>query len=312
MKNVKGFTLVELMIAMTISLIVLAGYYASFKSQHDSFDNQEQINMLQQNLRSAMTIMSGEIRMAGYDPTCFDPDGNGICDPFDFDGSGSITFDEDRLTDVRDNDNDGTGDNAGDDLRFGITSAGPNSIAFTKDISGDGDVTDNNENIIFGFMPRTNGVLSDSDDNGIADVGYFGGTALNSGAAEFGRDTGGGFQALAEGITAVSFAYAFDNDNDGGIDGWGIDTDGDTDGDGEDDLDEDLLGNNINPPEPLRNIIAVRIWLLGATRRIDRKFANNMVFVVGDKVITPAGNPYLAQRRLRMVTTTIQCRNMGL
>jgi type IV pilus assembly protein PilW len=63
-----GFTLVELMVAMTIGLIVLAAIYNIFTVQNKSFDVEEQITEMQQNARAAMDIMTREIRMAGYDP----------------------------------------------------------------------------------------------------------------------------------------------------------------------------------------------------------------------------------------------------
>lgn len=67
--NHKGFTLIELMIAMAISLIVMAGIYSAYRSQQRSHDIQIQVAAMQQNLRAAMFYMEREIRMAGCDPT---------------------------------------------------------------------------------------------------------------------------------------------------------------------------------------------------------------------------------------------------
>ena len=64
-----GFTLVELLIAMTIGLIILAALSGTFLMQRKAYDVQEQIVEMVQNARAAMDIMSREIRMAGYDPT---------------------------------------------------------------------------------------------------------------------------------------------------------------------------------------------------------------------------------------------------
>ena len=64
-----GFTLVELLIAMTIGLIILAALSSTFLMQRKAYDVQEQIVEMVQNSRAAMDIMSREIRMAGYDPT---------------------------------------------------------------------------------------------------------------------------------------------------------------------------------------------------------------------------------------------------
>jgi type IV pilus assembly protein PilW len=67
----KGFTLVELLVAMIISGIVAAGIYSTFYSQQKSYLTQEQIAAMQQNLRGAMHILGRDIRMAGYNPTGF-------------------------------------------------------------------------------------------------------------------------------------------------------------------------------------------------------------------------------------------------
>ncbi|MBL7208292.1 MAG: prepilin-type N-terminal cleavage/methylation domain-containing protein, partial [Desulfobacterales bacterium] len=78
-----GFTLVELLIAMTIGLIILAALSSTFLMQRKIYDVQEQIVEMVQTARAAMDMMTREIRMAGYDPT-----GAG------FDG---ITYDADQL-----------------------------------------------------------------------------------------------------------------------------------------------------------------------------------------------------------------------
>jgi type IV pilus assembly protein PilW len=66
--NHKGFTLIELMIGMAISVIVMAGIYSAYQSQQKSHDIQIQVAAMQQNLRAAMFYMEREIRMAGCDP----------------------------------------------------------------------------------------------------------------------------------------------------------------------------------------------------------------------------------------------------
>jgi type IV pilus assembly protein PilW len=67
--NHNGFTLIELMIGMAITLIVMAGIYSAYQSQQKSHDIQIQVAAMQQNLRAAMFYMEREIRMAGCDPT---------------------------------------------------------------------------------------------------------------------------------------------------------------------------------------------------------------------------------------------------
>jgi len=65
----QGFTLVELLVAMGISGVVMAGIYTVYYSQQKSYVAQEQMAAMQQNLRAAIYFMEREIRMAAYDPT---------------------------------------------------------------------------------------------------------------------------------------------------------------------------------------------------------------------------------------------------
>jgi len=66
--NKDGFTLTELLIAMAVAGIVMAGVYSAYSSQQRSYIVQEQVAAVQQNLRVAMYFMEREIRMAGCDP----------------------------------------------------------------------------------------------------------------------------------------------------------------------------------------------------------------------------------------------------
>lgn len=69
MINHKGFSLIELMIAMVVTSIIVAAVYAVHSSQQHTYQVQEEVAEMQQNLRSALYLMTSEIRMAGYDPT---------------------------------------------------------------------------------------------------------------------------------------------------------------------------------------------------------------------------------------------------
>jgi type IV pilus assembly protein PilW len=64
----QGFTLVELMIAMVLSLLALAAIYSTFQAQHRSYQVQSETADMQQNIRTAMYYMQREIRMAGSNP----------------------------------------------------------------------------------------------------------------------------------------------------------------------------------------------------------------------------------------------------
>jgi len=64
----KGFTMIELLVAMVVSLLALAAIYSTFLAQHRSYQVQEETAEMQQNLRAAMYYIESEIRMAGNDP----------------------------------------------------------------------------------------------------------------------------------------------------------------------------------------------------------------------------------------------------
>ena len=62
----RGVTLIELMIALVISAILVGGTYSIFISQQRSYNLQDQIVGTQQDARAALTIMTKDIRMAGF------------------------------------------------------------------------------------------------------------------------------------------------------------------------------------------------------------------------------------------------------
>lgn len=65
----KGFTLIEVLIAVVIAGLVMSAIYTTYLHQHQSYLLQQEIAIIQQNLRAAMHLMGTEMKMAGYDPT---------------------------------------------------------------------------------------------------------------------------------------------------------------------------------------------------------------------------------------------------
>ncbi len=63
--NIKGFTMVELLIVIAIFSVVMASAYTVFDSQQKSYIVQEEVAGMQQNLRAAMFVLLKEVRMAG-------------------------------------------------------------------------------------------------------------------------------------------------------------------------------------------------------------------------------------------------------
>jgi len=68
LRNVTGFTLTELMVAMGIGMVVLAAVTTTFMAQAKFYNGQEQINEMQQNARGALDVIMRELKMAGYKP----------------------------------------------------------------------------------------------------------------------------------------------------------------------------------------------------------------------------------------------------
>jgi type IV pilus assembly protein PilW len=65
----EGFTVIELLIALAISVILMAGVYGAYRTHARTSVTQEGIVDLMQSMRTALALMEREIRMAGYDPT---------------------------------------------------------------------------------------------------------------------------------------------------------------------------------------------------------------------------------------------------
>lgn len=290
----KGFTLIELLIAMVIVGIVTAAIYAAFQSQQRSSIIQENVNVMQQNLRAAMEIMIKDIRMAGYDPG----------------GIGGL-----GITDVRPRDTDNNVD---------ATISGNGAIQFSADFDGDG-ALGGGETVsysIFDF-PVTDPLQRDGQLDLARNAG--GGRQLLAENIEalgfaFAFDANGDGNidtydavnvapapATAEG--RIRIIWAVDSNGDNKLD-LNLDTNLDGVIDDNDDMDGDGIINpadggtaiaNVDPAD----IKAVRIWMLARTDRGDDRFVNNQTYVVGHKVITPNDNC-----RRRLLETIVRCRNL--
>ncbi|MDD4274813.1 MAG: prepilin-type N-terminal cleavage/methylation domain-containing protein [Desulfobacter postgatei] len=107
-QNFKGFTLVELLVAVAISSIALLLVTQVFISTNKMNTIQENVASVQQDIRAAMDIMSTDIMMAGlnpHDPPAtdagfaddvddkYDTDSNSIALKYDYDGDGACEID---------------------------------------------------------------------------------------------------------------------------------------------------------------------------------------------------------------------------
>jgi type IV pilus assembly protein PilW len=68
-----GFTIVEMMVAMAISLVVVIGFAATFVNMKRTFNSQNDLSDLQDNERLASLILTSSFDEAGYFPTGANP-----------------------------------------------------------------------------------------------------------------------------------------------------------------------------------------------------------------------------------------------
>jgi type IV pilus assembly protein PilW len=61
-----GFGVIELMIAMTLSLLLLSGVIALFASSRKSYESNEHLGRIQENGRFALDMIQRDVRSAGY------------------------------------------------------------------------------------------------------------------------------------------------------------------------------------------------------------------------------------------------------
>lgn len=64
--NSAGMSLIEMMIAMLVGMILLAGIYRIFMSTNTSYNFEAELSSLQENGRFAMEFLSKDVRMTGY------------------------------------------------------------------------------------------------------------------------------------------------------------------------------------------------------------------------------------------------------
>lgn len=171
----KGFTLVELMIAMVILGLVLTGVVKMFTSTGRFNTSQGMMISLTQDMRAARTLMSQELREAGCNPT--------------------------QQHQIR------IGFQTSSDDRYNTDA---DSIHFTRDIANnagalepDGNANDANENISY---YRTN-------DNCTGTVGAVLAAENTTTPGCLRRNSGGGGQPVMANVTNLQFIYYDSNDN---------------------------------------------------------------------------------------------------
>ena len=139
--NKEGFTLVELLVAMAISGVIMAAVYSSFYSQQKSYNAQQQVVEMHQNIRVAMFRIAKEIRLAGIDPRRTS-------------GARIVTADSNTINFTMDENSDGVADGTdSEDVTYALS-----------DNDGDGDLDlERNNNLIAENIDALDFVYLDED-----------------------------------------------------------------------------------------------------------------------------------------------------
>ncbi len=278
-----GFTLVELMIGLTVAMVVLGAAY-SVCTVYQRHHRRQQIAMsVQQNLTGALVVLEQQIRMAGYDPQ----------------ESGSF-----GIVDVRRYDLVASGV---------VNSQGQPALFFTFDRNEDG-ILEGGAHARNGEHPNfriqrtpASGAIYLSYDNGSGRRPMAGHIQAIGLAFAVDADGNGEHDTWNGGPHLI---WAVDGDNDNQLDSHiDADNDGritaldDTNGDGIINADD---GAPLNPLIQLDCIKAVRVWLLAVSERPVDGYVDDQHHAVGDRVLAPVED----SRLRRIVETIIECRNL--
>lgn len=289
----RGFTLVELLVAMAITGVVIGGIWQVYRAQKRTAASQGQVSSLQQNLRVAVYQMKRDIRMAGYDPT----------------QSRNFGFTFIGFRDINDNAN----------------VAGNSALTITGDDDGDGDPADGDED---GVVDATETISYSLYDHPVGNPDNFTDLARNAGAgrqllaeniAAIGiayahdMDDNGQWDTYLDATGTAQTVWAIDSNNDGlldrhldvNLDGVIDELDGPTGGVGT--PNENIAGRALPVTVPASRIRAVRIWLLAQSRNRDEAYLDLNTYTIGRQIITPRDNLWRRSQEI-----VIPCENMGL
>jgi prepilin-type N-terminal cleavage/methylation domain-containing protein len=241
----RGYSLVELLVAMAITLVVMAGVYKVFVIHQNAYLLQEQIAEMQQNARTAKYVMTREIRMAGYDP--FGTAGAG----FESAAADSVRFTMDIVPENGDGTiGDGTISVPGDDITYAVFEDDDGKMKL-----GRGDGT-NNRAIVENIDAVGFAYAFDNNDDGNIDIHPDSGYVI----------------------------WAFDSDGGGTLD-KNLDTNDDGVIDAADSENGVDLPVSVAPTGEvaLERIRAVRIWILARTENEERGYANTSTYVLANQ-----------------------------
>lgn len=198
-----GFTIVEMMVAMSISLIVVLGFAATFVSMKQTFNAQNGLSQLQDNERLASVILTNSLTEAGYFPTGADPTASPRVPPKVVDRS-AIAASSDTYG----------GALAAGTYLFGVTSDGtpahPESIS-TAYVSAPGD----------GLINCQGGTNTGTTNVTFRNVFYVDAATKTLGCRVYnGATMSAGYAPLITDVESMTILYAVDTDGDTVVDSY--------------------------------------------------------------------------------------------
>lgn len=315
-KNNLGFSLVELLVALAITGIVATAVFSVFKSQSDSYQVQGQILEMQQNLRASLDIITGDIRMAGYNL-------NGVTDAIE---TGSIDFDNDGTEDLVSNNNPSLGGTDALSLKMFTgrpipvvkhTAAAANlSVCDSGDLQvGDKLLAVDVSTAQYQFLQITN---IQSPNCATECGGPCNKIVFNSGLSDFNSAGGLGSSYLDGTIgrfSAVTYYIEPDSNADGSADDPALMRSEDFGApevvaSGIEDMQVVYLDADDNPTSTPADIRRVRLTLLARSRNPLDNFgvAGSTRPAIEDHAAAVAADSYKRRRLTRLIT----CRNLGL
>ena len=143
----RGFSLVEVLVALAIFGVVMGSIYSLYINQSQSAMIQEEVVTLQKNLRAALFYMEQDLRMAGYNPEQLSGDEAG--EDIDCDGTDDAVQNDNTATAMTD-----------ESAKIRFKEAQTSTLSFTLDLNGDGDTCDAEETVSYTLNdPNPDGLL---------------------------------------------------------------------------------------------------------------------------------------------------------
>ena len=111
-KRENGFTVLELIITLAVSLVVLGAVVSTFVIQNKHYHEQDQVVDMQENARGGMQMMVNDLMMAGYNPAAIasvgivSADSSSIQFTADLNGDGDVDDTNENVTYAYDDTND--------------------------------------------------------------------------------------------------------------------------------------------------------------------------------------------------------------